>query len=297
MPARVAGLARRSGPTARMATTLWVVRSTAAVSQRDDPQLGAARRRRSRAPAPATRASSAAGLERRDQADQQQREDRHADAALEPVDEDARAPSRCPASTRSSCAGREQAQRQRHAPRAASSPASSASTRWRRASSMRDHDQRHQRSSAGRGRSPRGRRRGPPACRRARRRSRSAAAIATAPAGSTYFSRARTVPPMSAPCVPADAIVVSEIGEMLSPNVAPPRIAPSSAPGCAPAPAAGRIEQRPADQDRAEAGAGGRRDDGAGEERRRRRRRRRAGRARGRTTPAPRRSRSRPAAC
>ena len=65
----------------------------------------------------------------------------------------------------------------------------------------------------------------------------SAAAIATAPAGSTYFSRARTVPPMSAPCVPADAIVVSDTGEMLSPNVAPPRMAPSSAAGCTPAPA------------------------------------------------------------
>ena len=65
----------------------------------------------------------------------------------------------------------------------------------------------------------------------------SATAIATAPAGSTCFSRARTVPPMSAPCVPADAIVVSDTGEMLSPNVAPPRIAPSSAAGCTPAPA------------------------------------------------------------
>ena len=39
---------------------------------------------------------------------------------------------------------------------------------------------------------------------------------------------------MSAPCVPADAMVVSEIGEMLSPNVAPARMAPMSMAGAAP---------------------------------------------------------------
>ncbi len=49
-----------------------------------------------------------------------------------------------------------------------------------------------------------------------------------------YFSRLRTTPPRSASCVVADAIVVSDTGEMLSPNVAPPRIAPMSAGGFAP---------------------------------------------------------------
>ena len=39
---------------------------------------------------------------------------------------------------------------------------------------------------------------------------------------------------MSASCVPADEIVVSEMGEMLSPKVAPPRMAPMSADGSAP---------------------------------------------------------------
>ena len=46
---------------------------------------------------------------------------------------------------------------------------------------------------------------------------------------------------MSASCDPLDAIVVSETGEMESPNVAPPRIAPISTAGSAPAgPPAGK---------------------------------------------------------
>ena len=127
---------------------------------------------------------------------------------------------------------------------AASSPASSASTRWRRPSSI---------ATTTSGTSAIGRPRalpatgaiGPPASGVAAPPSHNAAAIAARPAGSTYFSRARTVPPISAPCVPAEAIVVSEMGEMLSPNVAPPRMAPSSAPGCTPAPAAAGYSSGP----------------------------------------------------
>ena len=59
---------------------------------------------------------------------------------------------------------------------------------------------------------------------------------ASSPAGMTYLSRLRTVPPMSTCCEPLDAMVVSETGEMESPNVAPARIAPISAAGGAPAP-------------------------------------------------------------
>ena len=44
----------------------------------------------------------------------------------------------------------------------------------------------------------------------------------------TYFSRLLTVPAMSACWLNALAIEVSEIGEMLSPKVAPPMIAPAS---------------------------------------------------------------------
>ena len=39
---------------------------------------------------------------------------------------------------------------------------------------------------------------------------------------------------MSVFCVPAEAMVVSEIGEMLSPKVAPPRMAPINMAGSAP---------------------------------------------------------------
>ena len=54
------------------------------------------------------------------------------------------------------------------------------------------------------------------------------------------FKRLRTVPPMSAPCEPDDAIVVSEMGEIESPKVAPARMAPASIAGLAPtAPPAG----------------------------------------------------------
>ncbi len=56
----------------------------------------------------------------------------------------------------------------------------------------------------------------------------------TAAAGSAYLIRLRTTPRMSAPCVPAEAIVVSEIGDTLSPNVAPAMIAPSRKAGLAP---------------------------------------------------------------
>ena len=56
---------------------------------------------------------------------------------------------------------------------------------------------------------------------------------ATIPAGTAYSSRRRTVPPMSASCVVLLAIVVSDTGEIESPNVAPARIAPASIAGSA----------------------------------------------------------------
>ena len=48
--------------------------------------------------------------------------------------------------------------------------------------------------------------------------------------------RLRTTPPMSAPWVVAEAMVVSETGDTLSPKVAPPRMAPMSMAGSAPIP-------------------------------------------------------------
>jgi hypothetical protein len=56
--------------------------------------------------------------------------------------------------------------------------------------------------------------------------SHSAAASETKAAGRAYRILLRTTPAMSAPWVPADAMVVSEMGDTLSPKVAPPRIAP-----------------------------------------------------------------------
>ena len=53
-------------------------------------------------------------------------------------------------------------------------------------------------------------------------------------AGMEYFSRLRTTPPRSASCVDAEAMVVSETGERLSPKAPPEIIAPISNPGVAP---------------------------------------------------------------
>ena len=61
------------------------------------------------------------------------------------------------------------------------------------------------------------------------------ATSATSPAGTAYFNRLRTVPPMSTRCVPLEAMVVSDTGDIESPNVEPARTAPISAAGMAPA--------------------------------------------------------------
>ena len=58
---------------------------------------------------------------------------------------------------------------------------------------------------------------------------------ATSPAGIAYRKRLRTVPPMSTRWVPLDAIVVSDTGDIESPNVEPASTAPMSAAGMAPA--------------------------------------------------------------
>ena len=56
---------------------------------------------------------------------------------------------------------------------------------------------------------------------------------ATAAAGSAYWRRLRTTPPMGAPWLVAEAIVVSDTGETLSPKVAPARMAPMRTTGLA----------------------------------------------------------------
>ena len=72
---------------------------------------------------------------------------------------------------------------------------------------------------------------------------------------------------MSASCVSAEAMVVSEIGETLSPNVAPPMMAPhQDRGGCAERAARG-VQERPAHQESPEARSRGGRYDATDDKR------------------------------
>ncbi len=70
---------------------------------------------------------------------------------------------------------------------------------------------------------------------------------------------------MSAPWVDAEAMVVSDTGEMLSPKVAPPITAPMRMTGSVTESGRRRVEQRGAENHRAQTGSGGRRDEAADE--------------------------------